>query len=106
MSSEEREIFQYLQTWGGEFINAKEVSRRASTKKRFHEDPDWARPLLVAMVENGVLESNLNGRFRVKPERKKGHNQKWISPDIEKILNEGGVNIDEETGNSVTDESL
>ncbi len=106
MSSDEREIFQYLQTWGGEFINAKEVSRRAGTKKRYHEDPDWARPILVAMVDNGVLESDLNGRFRVKPERKKNHNQRWVSPDIEKILNDGGVNIDEETGNSVTDESL
>ena len=74
MSSDEREIFQYLQTWGGEFINAKEVSRRAGTKKRYHEDPDWARPILVAMVDNGVLESDLNGRFRVKPERKKNHN--------------------------------
>jgi len=106
MSSDEREIFNYLQTWGGEFINAKEVCRRAGTKRRYHEDPDWAKPILLSMVDNGLLEKDLNGRFRVKPERKKGHNQKWISPDIEKILNEGGVNIDEETGNSVTDESL
>ena len=104
MSSDEREILQYLQTWDGVFVNAKEVCRRASTKKRFHEDPDWARPLLLAMVDNGLLEKDLNGRFRVKPERKKGHNQKWISPDIEKILNDGGVNIDEETGDSVADE--
>ena len=29
MSSDEREISNYVQTWGGEFINAKEVSRRA-----------------------------------------------------------------------------
>jgi len=106
MSSDEREIFNYLQTWGGEFINAKEVCRRAGTKRRYHEDPDWAKPILLSMVDNGLLEKDLNGRFRVKPERKKGHNQKWISPNIEKILNEGGVNIDEETGNSVTDESL
>ena len=106
MSSDEREIFNYLQTWGGEFINSKEISRRAGTKRRYHEDPDWAKPILLSMVDNGLLEKDLNGRFRVKPERKKGHNQKWISPDIEKILNEGGVNIDEETGNSVTDESL
>lgn len=104
MSSDEREIFQYLQTWNGEFVSAKEVSRRAGTKKRFHEDPDWAKPLLIAMVDSGVLESDLNGRFRVKPERKKGHNQKWVSPDIEKILNENGMNIDGDDGEPAADE--
>ena len=76
MSSDEREIFNYLQTWGGEFINAKEVSRRAGTKKRFHEDPDWAKPLMMGMVERGILESDLHGRFRLKPERKKNHKQR------------------------------
>ena len=94
MSSDEREIFNYLQTWGGEFINAKEVSRRAGTKKRFHEDPDWARPIMMSMVESGLLECDLNGRFRVKVERKKGHKQRWVSPDIEKILNNNGIEID------------
>jgi hypothetical protein len=104
MSSDEREIFQYLQTWGGEFISAKEVSRRAGTKKRFYEDPDWARPLRVAMVDNGLLESDLNGRFRVKPERKKGHKQRWVSPEIEEILKEKGVDIDGDEVEPATDE--
>jgi len=104
MSSDEREIFNYLQTWGGEFINAKEVSRRAGTKKRFHEDPDWAKPLMMAMVERGILESDLHGRFRLKPERKKGHKQRWVSPDIEKILNENGVKIDGDEGEPLADD--
>lgn len=93
MSSDEREILNYLQTWGGEFINAKEVSRRAGTKKRYHEDPDWARPIMMSMVENGLLECDLNGRFRAKVERRKGHKQIWVSPDIEKILSEKGIEI-------------
>jgi len=93
MSSDEREIYNYLQTWGGEFINPKEVCRRASTKKRYHEDPDWARPIMMSMVESGLLECDLNGRFRIKVERKKGHKQIWVSPDIEKILSEKGIEI-------------
>jgi hypothetical protein len=104
MSSDEREIFNYLQTWGGEFINAKEISRRAGTKKRFHEDPDWAKPILLTMVDNGLLEKDLNGRFRVKPEKKKGHNQRWVSPEIEEILKESGVDIDGDATGSATDE--
>ena len=94
MSSDEREIFNYLQTWGGEFINAKEVSRRAGTKKRYYEDPDWAKPIMLGMAERGILESDLSGRFRIKAEPKKGHKQRWVSPDIEKILNDNGVEID------------
>ena len=104
MSSDEREIFNYLQTWGGEFINAKEVSRRAGTKQRFHEDPDWARPLLNGMVENGLLESDLHGRYRVKPDTKKSHKQRWVSPDIEEILKEKGVDIDGDGTEPAADE--
>ena len=104
MSSDEREIFNYLQTWGGEFINAKEVSRRAGTKKRFYEDPDWARPLMFGMVERGILESDLHGRFRIKAEPKKGHKQRWVSPDIEKILTDNGVEIDGAGDGSASDE--
>ena len=104
MSSDEREIFNYLQTWAGEYINAKEVSRRAGTKKRFHEDPDWARPILQAMVDNGLLESDLRGLFRVKPERKGGHKQRWVSPDIEEILKEKGVDIDGDGTEPAADE--
>jgi hypothetical protein len=94
MSADESEIFHYLKTWGSEFTSAKEVSRRAGTKQRYHEDPDWAKPLLMAMVERGVLESDSMGRFRIKPERKKGHKQRWVSPDIEKILKEKGVEVE------------
>jgi hypothetical protein len=94
MSSDEREIYHYLQTWGVEFISAKEVSRRAGTKKRYHEDPDWAKPLLMAMAERGLLESDAMGRFRIKPEQKKGRKQRWVSPDIEQILKDKGVDVD------------
>jgi hypothetical protein len=105
MSSDEREIFHYLQTWGVEFVSAKEVSRRAGSKKRYHEDPDWAKPLLMALAERGVLESDSMGRYRVKPERKKGHKQRWVSPEIEKLLKENGVEVDGETKDTIAQEN-
>lgn len=100
MDSEEREIFEFLKTRVGEFISSAEIARRASTKKKFHEKPDWAKPILVRMAERGVLEHNSIGQYRIKPVIKKSHDKRWVSPDIAKILQENGVQIDNggETG--------
>jgi hypothetical protein len=95
MDSDEREIFDYLQTWGNDYVSAKEVCRRASTKKRYHEDPDWAKPILQIMDERGLIERDAVGRYRIKPQPKNKHDARWISPAIAEILKEGGVNLDE-----------
>ncbi len=100
MDSDEHEIFYYLKTWGKEFISAKEICRRASGKRRFAEDNDWARPLLQRMVDRGILESDSLGRYRIKPVAKKKGAGRWISPHLDKILKENGVavqNLDDET---------
>jgi hypothetical protein len=103
MDSDEREIFHYLKTWGAEFVSAKEICRRASTKKHYHENPDWAKPVLMTMAERGILEGDALGRYRIKPERKKGGGR-WVSPDIQKILEKKGIEIDgEEAGPSGDD---
>ena len=94
MDSEEREIFHFLKTWGDTFVSVKEVARRASTKKKFHDDPDWAKPLLMRMQERGVVESNTQGQFRIKPVAKKGKDKRWVAPDIAKILQESGVQVE------------
>ena len=47
MDSDERDIFHYLQTWGANFVSAKEICRRAGSKKRYNEDNDWARGPLM-----------------------------------------------------------
>jgi hypothetical protein len=95
MDTEERDIFQFLKTWGTNFTNATEVCRRAGSKKRFHEDPGWAKPILMRMEERGILESDIQGRFRIKPIHKKKVKQ-WVSPDIAEILKEGGVAVEGE----------
>jgi hypothetical protein len=93
MDSDERDIFQFLKAWGTGFTNAKEVARRASSKRRFHEDPEWAKTILMRMAERGILESDPQGRFRIKPVPKKSHGKQWVSPDIAKILKESGVEV-------------
>ena len=94
MDSDERDIFNYLKTWGTDFTNAMEVCRRAGSKKKFHEDPGWAKPILMRVAERGIVESDIQGRYRIKPLSRKKKGDKWVAPDIAKILEENGVESD------------
>jgi hypothetical protein len=91
MDADERDIFQYLKTWGKEFVGIKEICRRAGSKKRYHDDPNWAIPHLVNMTERGELERDAAGRYRVKPKDKAKHNERWVSPEIAEILKNKGI---------------
>ena len=90
MDSDEYEIFNFLKSLGSEFVSATEIARRAGSKKRFYADRNWAKPILARMVERKILEGDMMGRFRIKPV-KKHKGQRWVSPEIAKILKEGGV---------------
>jgi hypothetical protein len=103
MDSDEREIFNFLKTTGKDFVSAKEICRRAAGKKRYHDEPDWARPLLQVMAERGVLESDGLGRYRVKPKPKKSGGR-WMSPDIEKLLKSKGIEVDSKGGTELADD--
>jgi len=91
MDADEREIYQFLKSWGNQFIAAREICRRAGGKRQFHEEPEWAKPVLLRMVERGILESNSTGHFRIKRLPRKSGDKHGISPDIAKILAESGV---------------
>jgi len=94
MDGDEREIFQFLKSRGEEYVNAVEIARRAGGKRKFYEDADWAKPILVRMTERGILQSDALGRYRVKPVARKGKDKRWVSPDIAKILQESGVEVE------------
>jgi hypothetical protein len=98
MDADERDIFHFLKSWGGGFISAKEICRRAGGKRRFNDEPEWARSVLSRMEERGILESDANGHFRIKPIRKPKHHQEkdeaTVSADIAKILQESGVEVE------------
>jgi len=93
MDADERDIYHYLQTWGEQFVHAKEIARRAAGKKRFSTEPEWAREPLTRMTDRGLVETDMTNRFRLKPD--KDHKKsKWIAPDINKILADGGVHVE------------
>lgn len=101
MDIEEREIFLFLKTYGATFVAAREICRRAGGRRRYDEDHEWAKPILSRMLERGILETNAEGQFRVKP-RKNQKDGKWVSPDIQKILKESGIEV-ESAGNPEID---
>ena len=72
MDADERDIIHYLSTWGEQFVSAKEICRRAGSKKRANQDPDWALPVLLRMAGRHILETDASGRYRIKPS-KRGH---------------------------------
>ena len=91
MDAEEREIYYYLKSWKDHYIAAREIARRAGGKRRFHYEPDWAKPVLTRMVERGILETDPAGHFRIKPtEKKSAKNRRWTSPQVTRILQESG----------------
>jgi hypothetical protein len=104
MDPDERDIFQFLKVWGADFTNAREIARRAASKKKFYEDPDWAKPVLMRMEERGILESDIQGRYRIKPVPKKKQGKQWVAPDIAKILKEGGVEVEGEGEGDIADD--
>ena len=94
MDVDEREIFLFLKTYGQDYVSMREICRRAGGRKRYHEDHEWARPILTRMLERHILEANSEGQYRVKAAPKKKKSDRWVSPEIAKILKESGVEVE------------
>ena len=93
MDIDEREIFLFLKSYGADYVAAREICRRAGGRRRYEEDHDWALPIILRMVERGILESNSGAQYRLKrAPKKKG--ERWVSPDIAKLLKEGGMDVE------------
>jgi len=84
MNADERDICNYLKSWPGQFVYGRDIARRAAGKWRFREDPEWAMPVLAKLVEQGIVESDSTGHYRLKIKKEKA--KKWISPQIKQIL--------------------
>jgi len=91
MDADEKEIYNFLKTFGEHFVAAREICRRAGGKKRWRENPQWALPFLPMMVDKEILESDSTAHYRIKQEAKKKKEKQWISPHIKRILERGGL---------------
>jgi hypothetical protein len=105
MNADDREVCLYLRGWPGQFVSVAEITRRAGGKRRSREDPNWAIPVLSRLVEKGIVESDSTGHYRLKPRTKQRKPQKWVSPHIQKLLENSSKDFSK-TINIEDDESL
>jgi hypothetical protein len=95
MDADERDIFNYLKSYPGQFLSGAEIARRAGGKWRYREEPTWADQVILRLLEKGIIESDSTGHYRLAPRdndprKKKKKAQQWVSPAVRKILEESG----------------
>src|SRR5690348_5183286 len=90
MEADEQKVEAYLRSLPGQFISGREIARRAAGKERFREDPEWARPVLRQLIEKHNIESDSMGHYRLFGASGRCGGQRWLSPQIRKILEKSG----------------
>ena len=91
MDADQNAICQFLKTWPGQFVSRREICRRAGGKWRYREDEHWAGPVLQRMAEDGIVESDDSGRFRLTKQASSSNPRKrWLSPAIRAIFKASG----------------
>jgi hypothetical protein len=91
MDAAEWDIYYFVKAQAGRFLSPREIGRRIGTKRKFHHDPDWVKPILLRMAERGILESNEDGCYRLKPMPKQDiWGKSWASPEIADLLQKKG----------------
>jgi len=92
MDADEKVICLYLKSCPDAWMATREISRRAGGKRRFRDEPGWVSPVLIRLVEQGIIESDSTGHYRLVPriKNKKDKSKKWISPQMRQILQRSG----------------
>lgn len=87
MDADERAICDYLKCWPKQYVAGREIARRAGGKRRFQQQPQWAYPVLARLIEEGLIETDGLGHFRMcRRDEKKKHKGRWLSPQMRRIL--------------------
>jgi hypothetical protein len=97
MNADEKAIVDYLKGWPKSFISGREIARKVGGKQRYEEDRSWAMPILMEMVNNGLVDTDCMGSFRLRREedKKKKHRfQRHVSPQILRILRNSGKSFE------------
>ncbi|MFN3409113.1 MAG: hypothetical protein ACK45B_08985 [Limisphaerales bacterium] len=87
MDADERAICDYLKSWPKQFVAAREIARRAGGKRRFREEPQWAYPVIARLLEDGIIETDGLGHYRLcRRDEQKQNKGRWLSPQMRRIL--------------------
>lgn len=66
MTYEELAIMNLLRGTPNLFLARREIARKALKRSMFEENPHWADAPLVSLVDQGLLEQNESGHYRIK----------------------------------------
>jgi hypothetical protein len=95
MDAAEREIYHYLKSRRPKSVSARDISRHVGSKRRFRYNPDWAKAILLRMVERGILEADAEDSYRLKPMPPRNfQGKRWASPKFAEILKASGKAFD------------
>jgi hypothetical protein len=70
LSCDELEILDYLKLWPEKFIPLGEICRRAGGRRKFRDDPSWARSLMSRVVDAGLIKVNERGHYLIMRDEK------------------------------------
>lgn len=73
LSADALEIIAYLKTASGKFFSMAEITRRAAGRQRFEECPGWAKNQMGPLLDEGIVEMNARGHYRLVGKEKSGH---------------------------------
>ena len=95
MDAAEREIYHYLKSRRPTSVPARDINRHVGSKRKYRYNHDWAQSALLRMVDRGILETDAEGFYRLKPiPRKDTEGKRWASPAIAEILKASGKAFD------------
>ena len=84
----------YLKRPGDAYYSAHEIAKRAAGRIMYKDSPDWVRVVMTSLVDQGLVEQNDSGHFRIKRVAIEANGRKWVSPHIAKLLNKEGKAFD------------
>ena len=66
MSYEELAIINFLKGSPDSYVARREIARKALKRTIFEESPHWADAPLASLVDQGVVEQNESGHYKIK----------------------------------------
>jgi hypothetical protein len=91
MDADERAVYYYVKSRRSQPISDRDIGRHVGGKRRFGYNPNWAKPVLLRMIERGILETDKEGSYRLKPmPRKEANGKRWASAHMAEILRASG----------------
>jgi hypothetical protein len=91
MDADERAVYYYIRSLRPTAAPVHEISRRVGGKRKFHYRPEWVLPVLTRMVERGILLTDADGSYHLKPvPRDRIDGKRWVTLEIAEVLTASG----------------